>query len=138
MKYFTYTIQILLGLIFTIFGLNYWLKFIPVPPPSGDAAVFMGVLHGSGYLAVIKGIEIMGGLLTLSGRLTPIGLLFLGPVIVNIVLYDLLLSKAFNPLGIAVAAMSVYLLWATRDRFLFLATGHRHDNNSPVLQTDRS
>lgn len=112
--------RILLGLIFVVFGLNYWLKLIPMPPPSGQAGAFMGALFLSGYLAVVKVIEVAGGLLLLTGRQTPLALLLLGPVVVNIVLFDLFLTRAFNPLGALAAVLSVFLLWSERGRFAAL------------------
>lgn len=112
--------RILLGLIFVVFGLNYWLKLIPMPPPSGQAGAFMGALFLSGYLAVVKVIEVAGGLLLLTGRRTALALLLLGPVVVNIVLFDLFLTRAFNPLGALAAVLAVFLLWSERGRFAAL------------------
>jgi hypothetical protein len=42
----------------------------------------------------------------------------LGPIIVNIVLFDIFMAQAFNPLGAAVAAFSLFLLLAYRKSFL--------------------
>jgi len=118
MKYAIIVTRSLLGLIFVIFGANYFFKFIPIPPSEGPPAEFMGAMFITGYLAVIKVLEIIGGALTLSGRFTPLGLLILGPIVVNIALYDLLMAKAFNPLGVVVAALSAFLLYAYRANFL--------------------
>ena len=43
----------LAGVIFLVFGLNGFLHFIPLPPPSGVAGQFMGALFVSHYLALI-------------------------------------------------------------------------------------
>ena len=43
----------LLGLIFLVFGLNGFLHFIPMPPPTGLAGQYMGALYLSNYLVVI-------------------------------------------------------------------------------------
>ena len=88
-----------------------------MPDLEGHAAAFMGALFASGYLGAVKVIEIIGGALTLSGRYTPTGLLLLGPVIVNINLFDIFMVRAFNPLGVAVAAFSIFLLYAYRKNF---------------------
>lgn len=117
MKYATIGARLLLGLIFLVFGLNYFLKFLEIPPAEGQAGVFLGALFASGYLGVVKVLELAGGALTASGRFTPLGLLILGPIVVNIALYDFFLAKAFNPLGTAVAALSLFLLFAYRKNF---------------------
>lgn len=112
--------RVLLALLFIVFGLNFWLKLIPVPPASGQAGAFLGAMFVSGYLAVIKALEVVGGLLVLSRRSLPLGLLVLGPIIININLYDLFLSKGFNPPALLAAVLSLFLLWTERNRFAAL------------------
>jgi uncharacterized membrane protein YphA (DoxX/SURF4 family) len=121
MKYATIIARLLLGAIFLVFSLNFWLKFIPMPPPpEGLAGAFLGALFASGYLAAVKVCELTGSLLVLSGRFTAAGLLFLGPIILNILFFDLFLAKAFNPVSSLAAVLALFLLWAHRDRFLAL------------------
>ena len=118
MKYATIAARSLLGLIFVVFGANHFIGFLEMPKMEGPPAAFMGALFTSGYLTVVKVLEILGGALTLSGRYTPAGLLILGPIVVNIALFDVFLAKAFNPLGFAVAVLSLFLLYAHRKNFL--------------------
>lgn len=88
MKYILHTSRILLGLIFLIFGLNGFYTFIPVP----DFHPFMEILVSSGYIYLIKTVEVAGGLLLLSNRYIPLALIALGVDIVNITAYHLLLD----------------------------------------------
>ena len=97
----------LLGLIFVVFGLNGFLHFIPMgPPPTGLAGQFIGALAQSNYFSVVAALQIAGGVLLLVNRYVPLGLVLLGPVIVNILLYHLIL----NPVGMAMAVL-VTALW---------------------------
>ena len=98
--------RVLLGLIFLVFGLNAFLQFLNMPMPTGLAGQFIGALFLSHYLWVVAALQIIGGLLLLVGRFVPLGLTLLGPVIVNILLYHLLL----NPAGIGMALL-VTILW---------------------------
>jgi len=99
--------RLLLGLIFVVFGLNAFLHFIPMGPmPTGLAGQFMGALVQSNYFYVVAVLQIVGGVLLLVNRYVPLGLVLLGPVIVNILLYHLLL----NPVGIGMAVL-VTALW---------------------------
>ena len=99
--------RLLLGLIFVVFGLNAFLHFIPMgPPPTGLAGQFIGALFQSHYLWVVAVLQIIGGALLLVNRYVPLGLVLLGPVIFNILLYHLLL----NPAGIGMAVL-VTALW---------------------------
>jgi putative oxidoreductase len=82
MKILTIVARILLGLAFVVFGLNGFLMFIPMPPPPpGHAGEFTGALFASGYLRVISGLQLAGGLLLWTGAFVPLGLLLLGPVL---------------------------------------------------------
>ena len=90
MKYITHISAFFLGLIFIVFGMNFFLKFLPVPtPPAGSpAAMFMGGMYASGFLAFVKVLEILGGLFVAIPQTRHLGLLILGPIIVNIGLND--------------------------------------------------
>ena len=125
MKYATLLARLLLGAIFVVFGLNFWLKFIPVPPPpdGSTAGAFLGALFVSGYLAAVKVLEVLGGLLVWSGRFTSLGLLVLGPIILNILFFDVFMARAFNPVSSLAGVLALFLLWANRDRFAALAKG---------------
>ena len=107
MKIASLIARILLGLIFLVFGLNGFLHFIPMPPPTGLAGQFFGAIFASHYWVVIFGVQTLGGLLLLANRFVPLGLVLLGPVIVNIFFVHALMAPAGLPLAIVVV-----LLWA--------------------------
>jgi putative oxidoreductase len=119
MKYAIIIVRVLLGLMFAVFGSNAFLHFIPMPPlPPGDPGAFIGALINSGYIYVIGGLEVVGGLCLLIGsRFVPIGLTLLGPVIVNIVLFHILLDHVANPVAIVASFMALFLLWVYRFKF---------------------
>src|SRR5882762_309092 len=96
----------LLGSIFLVFGLNGFLHFIPMPPPSGVAGQFLGAMFVSKYLLVVSGLQVISGALLLINRYVPLALTILGPIIVNILLFHVLM----NPAGIALALL-VAILW---------------------------
>jgi putative oxidoreductase len=118
MKYAIHIVRILLGLVFVVFGSNAFLHFIPVPPMHGDAGAFMGALIHSGYVYVIGGLQVAGGLCLLIGsRLVPLGLILLGPVIVNIMLYHIFLDPTGLPIAGVISALALFLLWIYRYKF---------------------
>jgi len=124
MKAATIIARILLGLVFVVFGSNAFLHFIPMPPPpAGLAGDFMKSLFMSQYFYVVAVTQIFGGLLVLSGRFTALGLLFLGPVIVNILSFHIFLNREGLPLAIVVAVLALFLLWQKRSNFAGLLKG---------------
>lgn len=125
MKYqstITTIVAALLGLLFLVFGLNFFLHFLPNPPaaPDSPATAFINAMYGSGYLAFVKVIEITGGLALAIPRFRRLGLLLLGPVIVNIVAYHVFLMNGAgltSPPIILIGLCAFYLLWAERRAF---------------------
>jgi uncharacterized membrane protein YphA (DoxX/SURF4 family) len=110
--------RVLLGLVFAVFGLDAFVHFMPKPPtPQGQAGAFIGALFSSGYLYAVKCFEIGGGILLLTGCRARLGLTLVGPVIVNILFYDIFLDHSGLPLGIVLGALALFLLWAWRDAF---------------------
>jgi uncharacterized membrane protein YphA (DoxX/SURF4 family) len=109
-----YTVsRYLLGLIFFVFGLNGFLSFLPPPEMHG----YLTILVSSGYLVVVKALEVVGGALLLANRYPRFGLVVLGPVIVNIVLYHLFFDPATGIVGYVVAVLAAVLAWGYRDGF---------------------
>lgn len=118
MKIGTVIARSLLGLIFFVFGMNMFFNFIPLPPPpEGPARQFMISLAVSHYLYVVGALEVVGGALLLGGRLVPLGLSLLGPVIVNILCFHILLEPSGLPMAFLVAALALFLLWRCRANF---------------------
>ena len=117
MKYLIHTLRILLGLMFAIFGSNAFFHFLPMPELQGDAAAFMGALFHSGYIYPIAAIQVLGGICLLTGRLTPLGLTLLGPIIVNIDLYHIFIDRSGLPMAAIVSLVAVFLLWIYRYKF---------------------
>ena len=110
--------RILLGLIFFVFGLNGFLQFMPMPPMPEPAGAFMGALAATGYMfPLLKGTEVLAGLLLLRGRFVPLALVLLAPVIVNITLFHAVLAPMNFGVVLTVLALEIYLAWAYRDAF---------------------
>jgi len=112
MKIASLIARLLLGLIFLVFGLNGFLHFIPMPPPKGLAAQFGGAIFASRYWVVIFGIQVIGGVLLLVNRFVPLALVLLGPVIVNIFFFHVLMAPEGIPLATVVVVL--WLILAVR------------------------
>ena len=98
----------------------------------------MTALFVSHYLYVVGALQVVGGLLLFSGRWMPLGLTLLGPVIVNIVCFHVLMAPAGLPMAIVVSFLALFLLWRYREHFAGLVkNGARHSRNCPVRQLRR-
>jgi uncharacterized membrane protein YphA (DoxX/SURF4 family) len=118
MKIATIIARILLGLIFVFFGSNGFLHFLPMPPlPQGVTGEYLHSFFASGYVYVISGFQLVGGLLLLIGRFVPLGLTILAAIIVNIWTFHLLMAPEGLPPAVVVTILQLFLVWSYRDRF---------------------
>jgi len=123
METITRIIRILLGLIFTVFGLNGFLHFIPMQPLPQPAVSFFGALAATGYMIrLIFFGQLVGGLLLLTGIAVPLGLVILAPIIVNILFFHLFLAPSGLAIAFFVVALEVFLAWRYQDAFAPLFT----------------
>jgi uncharacterized membrane protein YphA (DoxX/SURF4 family) len=134
MKYIFVIARVLLGLVFTVFGLNAFLHFFPSPPVPGLAGQFMGALLGSHYYVIAFGTEIIGGAMLLSNRYVPLALALLGPVIVNILSFHLFLDSENIAPAIVVAVLWFLVFSQVRSAFagLFVAKKAGLKSSSPA------
>jgi putative oxidoreductase len=117
MKIAVIVARILLGVIFVFFGSNGFLQFIKAPLPTGLAGQFLMVLFQSHYVLFISAVQLVGGALLLVNRYVPLALTLLGPVIVNIILYHLLLSPEKAQLAVVATVLWIFLFYRYRQYF---------------------
>lgn len=114
----------LLGLVLVIFGSNGFLNFLPAPEFGGGADSFIGAIFETGYLwYLVKGTEVIVGILLLAGRFVPLALVLLGPISVNIVAFHIFLAPADIGPAALVFILNLYLLFA-----------HKKDAYAPLLK----
>jgi putative oxidoreductase len=118
MRYLIPAARILLGLAFTVSGLSFFFHLVPKTPPPPAAGAFAGAMLATGYLfQLLKTVEVVSGLLLLSGFFVPLALTFLAPVLVNILFFHAFLAPAGILPALVLLVLEVFLAWAYRDAF---------------------
>ncbi len=120
MKITTVIARYLLGLIFLVFGLNGFLHFIPMPPPTGTAGQFIGALFVSHFLVVVFLIQLIAGILLLINRYVPLALTLLAPLIFNILLFHILMDPSGLVLALVVTVLWIVVFISIRSAFVGL------------------
>lgn len=109
--------RVLLGLAFTVFGLNFFLHFLPQPPPPPEAGVFLGALFAGKIFSIIKPIEIAAGLALISNRFVPLALTLLAPIEIGILAFHGVFEPSGLPIVVVLIALTIFLAWSYRAAF---------------------
>lgn len=124
-------VALLLGLAFIIFGVSHFVpalkSVLPAPsPPNGDEAAklttaYFTAMGGSGFLGIIKALEIVAGVLLIVQRTRGWGVVLSGAILFNIFFVNVLMKNLWDPLVIALVLAGLYLAWVGRQGFCCLA-----------------
>ena len=107
MKITSIVARYLLGLMFTVFGLNGFLNFIHQPPPTNPLALqFFGAIIASHFAAFFFAGQVLGGLLLLLGFFVPLALTLLAAELYNILAFHLTMAP-----GTIAPAVIASVLW---------------------------
>jgi uncharacterized membrane protein YphA (DoxX/SURF4 family) len=108
----------LLGLLFTVFGLNGFLNFIHQPPPTNPLALqFFGAIVASHFAAFFFAGQVLGGLLLLFGRFVPLALTVLAAELYNILAFHLTMAPATIAPALLAAVLWVLVFLQYRESF---------------------
>lgn len=122
MKYLPTIASVFLGLLFAMASVMYFLKLGPeLKPVEGSAeAMFMGAFGPTGWFTLVKVCELIGAVLVVIPRTRNLGLLVLGPIVVNILAFHIFIKhgkELLNPMMILTVLLPLYLLWVERKSF---------------------
>lgn len=114
----TKVVRILFGLIFVVFGINYFFEFLPPQPaPQGIAGEYISALLKTGYFfPVLKVCEISCGIALATGFFVPLALIVIAPIVVQIFLFHIFLAPPIS-LGVTLLLMGLFLGWAYRKSY---------------------
>ena len=105
---------LLLGLAFIVFGLNFWLDFLPAKPAPAPES-FMGLLVASGYFPIIKALEVIGGVMLILPRTRVLGLFLVGAILFNIAaVHQFFFGGLKDPTVIGLVVLALIVAWSKR------------------------
>ena len=119
MKYAPTIAGIVLGLLFVMSAVTVLFNLVPMPELPKDTPIshFMAAFGPTGYMKFVKVCELLGGILVAIPRTRNLGLLVLGPIIVNILAFHAFVTAGenlFSPMLIFICLLAAFLLWAER------------------------
>ncbi|MEO8822384.1 MAG: hypothetical protein ABI366_02340 [Ginsengibacter sp.] len=116
MKNATIIFRILLGFLYLVFGLDYFLHFIPYQPHhTGNAAAFKNGLKAAGYFYPMqKTIQVAAGVSLLINRYAPFSAVVLFPISLNVLLFHTILAPSGWLMGVFLVVPNLFLGYAYR------------------------
>ena len=119
MKYAPLAASIVLGLLFILTASMFFFNLMPAQeiPKGSPQEHFMAAFGPTGYMKFVKVFEMLGGILLLVPKTRNLGLLCVGPVIVNILAYHTFVMRGvglLNPMLIVICLLAIFLLWTER------------------------
>ena len=118
MKITSIVARYLLGLMFTVFGLNGFLNFIHQPPPTNPLALqFFGAIMASHFAAFFFAGQVLGGLLLLFGVFVPLALTLLAAELYNILAFHLTMAPASIAPALVACVLWILVFVQYRERF---------------------
>jgi putative oxidoreductase len=111
--------RILLGFLYLVFGLDYFLHFIPYQPlHTGKAGAFIAGLKGTGYFYPMqKVIQILGGLSLLVNLYAPFSAVVLFPISLNVLLFHTFLVPSGWLMGVTLVVPNLLLGYGYREYY---------------------
>ena len=107
MKITSVIARYLLGVMFTVFGLNGFFHFIHQPPPTNPLAIqFFTSMGASHFDAFFYAVQVVAGLLLLSNFFIPPALILLAAELYNILAFHITLAP-----GTIAPALVACVLW---------------------------
>jgi putative oxidoreductase len=116
MKYLNNILAVLLALPYIVFGANFFFHFIPMPPMSGQAGEYVGILAMSNFLLIVKIMEIVFGLMLLANFKRALTLVLIAPISVNILLYELCIAHQPG-IGVILVLLNAVLLYRYKNQY---------------------
>ncbi len=109
----------MLGVIYLVFGLDYFFHFIPYQPMhTGSAAALKSGLMGTGYIyPMMKLIQICGGLSLMVNRYAAFSAVVLFPISLNVFLFHTILVPSGWLMGVFLLLPNLFLGYAYRNYY---------------------
>jgi uncharacterized membrane protein YphA (DoxX/SURF4 family) len=110
--------RVFLGLVFLVFGLNGFLRFMPTPPVTPDAGALLGAFAKTGYFfPMIKVLEIVIGGLLLVNVFAPFAIVLLAPILIGITTIHLFLNPAGLSMMIVIHFLHGFVAYCYKDYY---------------------
>ncbi|MDG0815523.1 acyltransferase [Bdellovibrio svalbardensis] len=102
--------RLIFGLLWLVFGLNFFFHFLPQPPPSEAGLKFLsGLMAAPYFFMLLKVTEIAVGVMLLANIAVPLALVVISPIVIQILLYHTVLDTSGAGIALVMTAFNLFL-----------------------------
>ena len=112
MKWAVLVARLLFGGAYLFFGANHYLHLLPMGAARNPPFILM--MTESGFFHLVKGAQVLGGLLLVCNQFVIVGLTLLTAVTLNIVVFYLTMYRAEYEVAAVFGSLNLFLLWSYR------------------------
>lgn len=87
-----------------------------MPPMTGDASTFIGLLYSTGFLAFVKVIEVILAVLMLVSATRALAILLIAPITLNILLFEILIAHQPG-IGILLVLLNAWVIYTNKNKY---------------------
>lgn len=110
-------ISALLGIVFFVFGFNYFINFMPMPPlPDGILKDYFNIMYNTKYLLVVKVLEVLIGIMFFIPKTRALAAILIFPIVINILLFELLIAKQPG-IAVVLTILNIALFVLNKDKY---------------------
>jgi uncharacterized membrane protein YphA (DoxX/SURF4 family) len=118
MKIAVIIVRILMGLLFLVSAISFFLNLMAPQKMSEGATLFVTGMVASVYMfPVVKVLEIIVGLAFVFGRFVPLATVVIFPIVLNIVLFHAFLAPEGMAAPVFLLAGNLFLAYAYRENY---------------------
>ena len=119
MKIATIIVRVLLGAMMLFASISYFFNLMgDQPEPTGNLATLMAGFAASKYIfPVAKTVELLSGLMLISGKFVRLGTIILLPITINIFLIHTVVTKTDIPMAAVILLANIFLIYSNWDSF---------------------
>lgn len=121
MKIAMIIVRTLLGLFLLFASVSYFFNLVkPATPPPAATVTYMNGLAVVHLMTIVKSIELICGLLFLTGRFATLATVVLFPITVNVILLHAFADPANIGGGILLLVLNLFMAWYYRKNYASL------------------
>ncbi|MEO6523095.1 MAG: DoxX family protein [Mucilaginibacter sp.] len=113
-------VRSLLGLMLLVGSVSYFYMVaahkMPAPPP-GAATTYMAGISLANIMNIVKFIELVCGILFITGRFNALAAIIIFPILINIALFHGYIEPSGVPVSIALIIADLFIAYYYRDKY---------------------